>query len=82
MRYAVSIAAIAAASVFHAPGAARADPWCAYYDAYTYTCGFTSFRQCLATVSGTGGDCRPDYRALEERRPRADERRRHRRSRD
>ena len=34
--------------------------WCAYYDAYTYTCGFVSFNQCLATVSGVGGFCRRD----------------------
>jgi Protein of unknown function (DUF3551) len=34
--------------------------WCAYYDPYTYTCGFVSFNQCLATVSGVGGFCRRD----------------------
>lgn len=32
-------------------------PWCAYYgDAFGGTnCGFTTFRQCLDTVSGIGG---------------------------
>ena len=34
--------------------------WCAFYDEYTYTCGFTSFEQCLATISGVGGTCRRD----------------------
>jgi Protein of unknown function (DUF3551) len=39
--------------------------WCAYYDPYTYTCGFVSFNQCLATVSGVGGFCRRDYQYRE-----------------
>jgi hypothetical protein len=34
--------------------------WCAWYDAYTYTCGFQSFGQCQATVQGAGGYCRRD----------------------
>jgi hypothetical protein len=34
-------------------------PWCAYYDgAFDGTnCGFTTFQQCLDTVSGIGGFC-------------------------
>jgi Protein of unknown function (DUF3551) len=36
---------------------ASAAPWCAWYDAYTYNCGFHTFEQCLATVSGAGGSC-------------------------
>ncbi|HVY00362.1 MAG TPA: DUF3551 domain-containing protein [Pseudorhodoplanes sp.] len=35
-------------------------PWCAWYDWSTYNCGFTSYRQCLATISGQGGECRPN----------------------
>ncbi len=35
-------------------------PWCAYYDGWSYNCGFTSFQQCLATISGAGGACRPN----------------------
>jgi hypothetical protein len=31
---------------------ARAAAWCAYYDPYTYNCGFRTFQQCLATISG------------------------------
>jgi hypothetical protein len=30
--------------------AAQAGPWCAFYDASTYNCGFHTFEQCLATV--------------------------------
>jgi hypothetical protein len=41
-------------------GGAHAQGWCVYYDAYTYTCGFTSYGQCMATASGGGGLCRPD----------------------
>jgi hypothetical protein len=42
-------------------GASRAQtyPWCATYnDKYgSHNCGFVSFEQCLATVSGIGGFC-------------------------
>lgn len=32
-------------------------PWCARYDGWTIVCGFATFQQCLATVSGVGGIC-------------------------
>jgi hypothetical protein len=33
-------------------------PWCAYYGRFGGTnCGFTTFQQCLNTVSGIGGFC-------------------------
>ena len=33
-------------------------PWCAYYGRRDGTnCGFTTFKQCMATVSGIGGFC-------------------------
>ncbi len=37
-------------------------PWCAYYsggddDGGGTNCGFTTFEQCMATVSGIGGFC-------------------------
>jgi Protein of unknown function (DUF3551) len=35
-------------------------PWCAYYGGKTgggTNCGFTTFQQCLDTVSGIGGFC-------------------------
>jgi Protein of unknown function (DUF3551) len=31
---------------------AEAAEWCAWYDAYTYNCGFYTLEQCRATVSG------------------------------
>ena len=45
-----------AGSSAHADG-----PWCAFYDASTYNCGFDSFQQCLATVRGAGGWCRQNF---------------------
>ena len=38
-----------------------AAPWCAFYDASTYNCGFYSYEQCMATVRGTGGLCRQNF---------------------
>lgn len=35
-------------------------PWCAYYGGHmggSSNCGFTSFEQCMATLSGMGGFC-------------------------
>jgi hypothetical protein len=33
-------------------------PWCAnYYDSNVIACSFTSFTQCMASVSGVGGHC-------------------------
>ena len=46
-----------------APRAAQAEryyPWCAYYDEWASSCGFVSREQCMATVSGAGGVCRPN----------------------
>jgi Protein of unknown function (DUF3551) len=40
---------------------ADAAAWCAYYDASTYNCGFHTFEQCRANVSGVGGYCSPNY---------------------
>jgi hypothetical protein len=33
-------------------------PWCAtYYESNVTSCAFTSFEQCMVTVSGVGGLC-------------------------
>jgi hypothetical protein len=32
-------------------------PWCADYSGGGTNCGFVTFEQCLATVSGIGGFC-------------------------
>src|SRR5437588_11079990 len=46
------------------PAHAQNYPWCAYYSGRALggaiNCGFTTFQQCLATVSGIGGFCEPN----------------------
>lgn len=61
MRIPVLAALALCASALLPGSSAKAEvyyPWCAYYDFSTYNCGFTSQRQCLATISGAGGWCR------------------------
>jgi hypothetical protein len=56
------IGGIALLLVGGAGSSAHADgPWCAFYDASTYNCGFYSFEQCYETVRGAGGSCRPNF---------------------
>jgi len=45
-----------------APAQARDYPWCAFYTGpFSATnCGFDTYQQCLATVSGIGGYCQPN----------------------
>jgi hypothetical protein len=45
------------------PTPSEAAAWCAYYDASTYNCGFHTFAQCRANISGVGGYCAPNYSA-------------------
>jgi hypothetical protein len=71
MRILLALGLLIAALIIDARREAAAQ-WCAYYDPYTYTCGFVSFNQCLATVSGVGGFCRRDY---DYRQPLRDDRR-------
>jgi uncharacterized protein DUF3551 len=54
------------------PAQAREYPWCARYDTWSYNCGFETFQQCLATISGAGGLCTPNPRAaaIGDERPR------------
>jgi hypothetical protein len=53
----VAVAAMLAA----APAQAQNYPWCAYYamgdDGGGTNCGFVSYEQCMATLSGMGGFC-------------------------
>ena len=61
--FAVIIAALSLAT--HAASAqAREYPWCARYDTWSYNCGFVTFRQCQATISGAGGVCERNPRAI------------------
>jgi hypothetical protein len=52
---AIAIAALSLSTI-----AAHAAPWCAEYSTRggATNCGFYSFQQCMATVSGIGGFCR------------------------
>jgi hypothetical protein len=61
-KWAILAVAIAAAVSFAPRGASaeRYYPWCAYYDDWASSCGFTTREQCRATVSGAGGLCRPN----------------------
>jgi len=45
------------------PAEAQNRPWCAYYSGRfggASNCGFSTYEQCLATVSGVGGWCQPN----------------------
>lgn len=65
MRFATILAALVAPALF-TPSAARADiqyPWCANYGGSmsgSSNCGFSTWDQCMATVSGIGGFCAPN----------------------
>lgn len=63
IRLALLALAVIVASAAASTGAqAQNYPWCAYYgngDRGT-NCGFVSFAQCLADVSGIGGFCQPN----------------------
>jgi hypothetical protein len=54
-------AIVAVTSVLGTPAQAQNYPWCAQYSGGALggatNCGFVSFQQCLATVSGIGGFC-------------------------
>ena len=76
--FAVIVAALGLAA--HAtPAQATEYPWCARYDTWSNNCGFTTFGQCLATISGAGGICERNPRAValnDEVRPRSAKRKR------
>jgi hypothetical protein len=56
MRY-LPVSALAGLTLIAGATGAQAGSWCAWFDAYTYNCGFNSFEQCRATVQGEGGLC-------------------------
>lgn len=42
------------------PAKAQEYPWCAYYNFLqggATNCGFATYQQCMATISGIGGSC-------------------------
>jgi hypothetical protein len=80
----LAMAAFAAASAFAPPPAQAVEyPWCAQYGGRGgdggRNCGFVSFEQCMATVSGAGGYCERNsmYRAGDVRPVRRKVRRRY-----
>jgi hypothetical protein len=55
----ITVSTLTAAILFGTPAEAQNYPWCAQYSggAGGMNCGFVSFQQCLADVSGIGGFC-------------------------
>jgi hypothetical protein len=58
----LALAALSATAAFPSPPAQAVEyPWCAQYGGRGgdggRNCGFVSFEQCMATVSGIGGFC-------------------------
>lgn len=72
----LGLALVAAMAVM--PGAsaqAQNYPWCAQYGGHQIAatnCGFATFEQCRATISGIGGSCypNPQFQALPGPHPR------------
>ncbi|MGB7037446.1 MAG: DUF3551 domain-containing protein [Xanthobacteraceae bacterium] len=64
---------IAATAALAAPAQAQNYPWCAQYSGNgmdgAMNCGFSTYRQCMADVSGIGGFCMRNntYRAPHRR---------------
>lgn len=55
---AIAVAVLSVGAGSSAKAESRGARWCAWYDAYANNCGFATFQQCLATISGVGGICR------------------------
>jgi hypothetical protein len=54
---AIAIIALTSAGLALSSLGAEAAPWCARYPEGASNCGFHTFAQCQATVSGRGGFC-------------------------
>ena len=66
IRTLIVTSAISAALMLLAPTASHAEqyPWCAQYGEWGgggRNCGFVTFEQCMATVSGIGGYCERNW---------------------
>ncbi len=71
MRKVLLVAAALAALPFTSINAqAQYAPWCAYYAIGGTNCGFHSYAQCQAAISGVGGSCSPNPSAGVGRRQR------------
>ena len=63
MRSSLFILGIFAVAFFGAQPAEADGAWCAYYNFQhggARNCGFATYQQCLATVTGIGGSCGPN----------------------
>jgi hypothetical protein len=65
MRFVLSLGLAAVAFVLMNPAPSHADPyrWCAQYglsDDAGRNCGFVTWNQCMAAISGVGGTCEPN----------------------
>jgi uncharacterized protein DUF3551 len=65
MRFALScLGAVIVTMTFGVSAYAQNRPWCAYYSGAQFggasNCGFSTYQQCLATISGIGGWCQPN----------------------
>jgi hypothetical protein len=74
---------VAIAGAMATPAEAQNYPWCAYYggrDGGGVNCGFSTFEQCMTTLSGMGGFCDRNTQYVPPPGPRAApvHRRRHR----
>jgi hypothetical protein len=66
VRFAVLVLGILLGAAAAGPAQAQNYPWCARYGGGrggAQNCGFVSFEQCMATVTGIGGYCarNPQY---------------------
>ena len=59
MKFGLPALALIVGTVLNGPAQAQNYPWCAQYGTGMggMNCGFVSFAQCMATVSGIGGFC-------------------------
>jgi hypothetical protein len=59
MKFLLVLSLIIIGTLLNTPTKAQNYPWCAQYGppAGGMNCGFTTFQQCLTTVSGIGGFC-------------------------
>jgi Protein of unknown function (DUF3551) len=56
-RIALVVVAVAALPLSSIDALAQYAPWCAYYTFGASNCGFNSYAQCQAALSGIGGTC-------------------------
>lgn len=77
----VVVIVVAAMGLAPRRSSAQNYPWCAYYGGMGgggTNCGFTTFQQCLATLSGIGGSCDPNTQYVPPPGPHGPVYRRHR----